>query len=49
MKTVEDCIEILAGMQEHEGTFSIERSDYNLVTSLARQTLSRHSIYRQAM
>ena len=38
MKTVEDCIEILAGMQEHKGTFSIERSDYNLITSLARQT-----------
>ena len=38
MKTLEDCIEILAGMQEHEGTFNIERSDYNLVTSLARQT-----------
>ena len=38
MKTVEDCIEILAGMQQHEGTFDVERSDYNLVTSLARQT-----------
>lgn len=38
MKTVEDCIEILAGMQQHEGTFELERSDYNLVTSLARQT-----------
>jgi hypothetical protein len=38
MKTVEDCIEILAGMQQHEGTFDLERSDYNLVTSLARQT-----------
>jgi len=38
MKTVEDCIEILAGLQEHEGTFKIESSDYNLITSLARQT-----------
>ena len=38
MKTVEDCIEILAGLQEHEGKFSIDRSDFNLVTSLARQT-----------
>ena len=38
MKTVEDCIEILAGMQVHEGTFNIDRSDYNLITSLARQT-----------
>ncbi len=39
MKTVEDCIEILVGLQEHNGTFSIESSDYNLVTSLARQTV----------
>lgn len=38
MKTVEDCIEILVGLQEQEGTFNIDRSDYNLVTSLARQT-----------
>jgi len=38
MKTVEDCIEILAGMQERNGEFKLERSDYNLVTSLARQT-----------
>ena len=38
MKTVEDCIEILAGIQAHEGTFSIDRSDYNLINSLARQT-----------
>ena len=38
MKTVEDCIEILVGLQEQNGEFNIERSDYNLVTSLARQT-----------
>jgi hypothetical protein len=38
MKTVEDCIEILAGIQERNGEFKIERSDYNLVNSLARQT-----------
>ena len=38
MKTLEDCIEILAGVQEQHGEFKIERSDYNLVTSLARQT-----------
>ena len=38
MKNVEDCIEILAGIQERNGDFIIERSDYNLVTSLARQT-----------
>jgi hypothetical protein len=38
MKTVEDCIEILAGLQEQNGEFKIERSDYNLVNSLARQT-----------
>ena len=38
MKTVEDCIEILAGLQEQNGEFNIERSDYNLVNSLARQT-----------
>ena len=25
-------------MQQHEGTFDVERSDYNLITSLARQT-----------
>lgn len=39
MKTVEDCIEILTGMQQHDGSFSIDKSDYNLVTSLARQTI----------
>lgn len=39
MKTVEDCLEILAGMQVQNGEFKIERSDFNLVTSLARQTL----------
>ena len=38
MNTVEDCIEILAGMQERNGDFNIERSDFNLITSLARQT-----------
>ena len=38
MKTVEDCIEILAGMQVQNGEFKIDRSDYNLITSLARQT-----------
>ena len=38
MKTVEDCIEILAGIQECNGEFKIDRSDYNLITSLARQT-----------
>ena len=38
MKTVEDCIEILAGIQERNGEFKIDRSDYNLITSLARQT-----------
>jgi len=38
MKTVEDCIEILAGIQVQQGTFSIDRSDYNLIHSLARQT-----------
>jgi hypothetical protein len=38
MKTLEDCIEILAGIQERNGEFKIERSDYNLVNSLARQT-----------
>jgi hypothetical protein len=38
MKTVEDCIEVLAGLQEQNGEFNIERSDYNLVNSLARQT-----------
>lgn len=38
MKTVEDCIEILAGMQKHDYKFSIDKSDINLITSLARQT-----------
>ena len=38
MKTVEDCIEILVGIQAHDGTFNVERQDFNLVTSLARQT-----------
>jgi len=41
MKTVEDYIEILANMREtKEGvSFKIATSDYNLVTSLARQTI----------
>lgn len=38
MKTVEDCIEILAGIQAQNGEFKLDRSDYNLITSLARQT-----------
>ena len=38
MKTVEDCIEILTGIQQHDGSFNINKSDFNLVTSLARQT-----------
>jgi len=38
MNTVEDCIEILAGIQERTGEFNLDRSDYNLITSLARQT-----------
>lgn len=38
MITVEDCIEVLAGIQKQNGEFKLERSDYNLITSLARQT-----------
>jgi hypothetical protein len=38
MKTVEDCIEILAGIQQHDAKFQLAREDYNLITSLARQT-----------
>ena len=40
MFTVEDYIEILAGLKQidKENHFSIEKSDYNLITSLARQT-----------
>ena len=39
--TVEDYIELLVGYQEHNGDhkFVIEKSDYNLLTSLGRQTL----------
>ena len=38
---VEDYIELLVGYQEHNGDhkFIIEKSDYNLLTSLGRQTL----------
>lgn len=38
MFTVEDCIETLAGVQKQNGEFKLDRSDYNLITSLARQT-----------
>jgi len=39
MFTVEDYLEILTGVRDvgHETTFSIDKSDYNLMTSLARQ------------
>ncbi len=39
--TVEDCIELLVGYQDHnvDHKFVIEKSDYNLLTSLGRQTL----------
>jgi hypothetical protein len=37
MFTIEDYIEILAGIQESH-KFDIDRSDYSLVTSLAKQT-----------
>lgn len=39
MITVEDYIELLAGVQDkNNSSFSLDRSDYNLITSLARQT-----------
>lgn len=38
MKTVEDYIEILAGIQEGGAEIKLDKSDYNLITSLARQT-----------
>jgi len=38
MKTVEDYIEILAGIQEGGDAIKLDKSDYNLITSLARQT-----------
>jgi hypothetical protein len=38
MFTVEDYIEILAGIQSGGSAIKLERADYNLVTSLARQT-----------
>jgi hypothetical protein len=54
MKTVEDCIEVLVGMQEQNGEFNIERSDVSLITSLARQTVRgtpytdrQHSLAKQ--
>ena len=41
MFTVEDYIELLASMKKSDRSaeFSIDRSDYNLITSLARQTV----------
>jgi GH25 family lysozyme M1 (1,4-beta-N-acetylmuramidase) len=38
---IEDYLETLANFQNNQGTipFVIERSDYNLITSLGRQTL----------
>lgn len=38
MFTVEDYIEILAGIQSGGSAIKLERADYNLITSLARQT-----------
>ena len=39
METLEDCIEHLVGIQSREtDKFDIDSSDYNLLTSLARQT-----------
>jgi hypothetical protein len=38
MFTVEDYIEILAGVQAGGNSIKLERPDYNLITSLARQT-----------
>ena len=39
METLEDCIEHLVGIQSREtDKFEIDRSDYSLLTSLARQT-----------
>lgn len=38
MFTVEDYIEILAGVQAGGDSIKLERPDYNLITSLARQT-----------
>ena len=38
MPTVEDYIEILAGLQKCETKFELEKSDYNLITSFGRQT-----------
>ena len=38
MFTVEDYIEILAGIQTSESKFELISSDYNLITSLGRQT-----------
>lgn len=36
--TVEDCLELLTGLNKIEGyQFEIERSDYNILTSVARQ------------
>ena len=38
MITVEDYIEVLAGIQSGGDSINLEKSDYNLISSLARQT-----------
>jgi len=38
MITVEDYIEVLAGVQSGGDSINLEKSDYNLISSLARQT-----------
>ena len=35
--SIEDCLEILVGLQKHELVFQIEKRDENIITSIARQ------------
>ncbi len=34
---IEDCLEYLAGMRESAATFSIEKTDYTIMNSIAKQ------------
>lgn len=37
VRNIEDCLEYLAGMRESSATFSIEKTDYTIMNSVARQ------------
>ena len=35
--TVEDCLEVFVGLQTIDNPFTIEKSDYGIMSSIARQ------------